>query len=78
MKKLIIIAALLIISCTKESITPQTDCNCGRIVSDNVYDYSVVIRNKCSGNDMKFYMTQSDWMRAYVGIDWCITGYGKW
>lgn len=78
MKKYIIIAALLVASCKKENIAQQVNCNCGLIVSDNVSDYSVVIRNKCSGNEKRFYMQPGDWVRAYVGIEWCINNYGSW
>lgn len=79
MKKILIALVLIgIVSCKKENITPQSNCNCGRIIDDNVSDYSVTIRNKCSGNTKKFYLTRGDWVNAFVGSDFCITNSGQW
>lgn len=74
MKKVVLVVGVILstISCTKKN------CNCGVIQSDNVADYSVVIKNSCSGNNKKFYLTQSDWMNAYVGSDYCITNVDSW
>ena len=74
MKKVVLIVGVILgtISCTKKN------CNCGVIQSDNAVDYSVVIKNSCSGNNKKFYLTQSDWMNAYVGSDYCITNVDSW
>ena len=78
------IIAGVVISCKKEEITPTKPiaiglkCNCGLVVSDNVEDYSVVIRNSCSGNQKKFTLQPSDWMNAYVGSDYCITNVNNW
>jgi len=76
MKKTIIGLAIIlsIASCKKE----QTICNCGLVVSDNVSDYSVVIRNSCSSNEKTFYLQPGDWMNAYVGSDYCITNVTNW
>lgn len=80
MKKITTIATIFIlgISCSKEKITPEKQCNCGVIVSDDVKDYSVYIRNRCTGNVKKFYLYRGDWMTAYVGIDYCILNTEKW
>lgn len=81
MKKLLIIALLAgMVSCKKEtkSPTPQKPCNCGLIVSDDVTNYSVDIRNDCSNNVKTFYLTQGDWMNAYVGNNYCITNVTSW
>jgi hypothetical protein len=78
MKKVILTASLLtilILSCEKQNTEP---CNCGLIVSDNANDYSVDIRNSCSGNTKRFYLTQGDWMNAFVGDNYCITNSGQW
>jgi hypothetical protein len=74
MKKLIVLAGLLIgiTSCKKEN------CNCGVIQSENVNDYSVVIKNSCSQNVKTFYLSESDWMNAYVGSDYCINNVESW
>ena len=78
MKKIILImTATMMLSCEKENIQ-QESCNCGLVVSDNVQDYSVVIRNNCSGNEKKFKLQQGDWMKAYVGSDFCITNITSW
>jgi len=88
MKKLTLtLAALTMIfaSCKKEENTPQpvantvsTSCNCGLIVSDEVSDYSITIRNSCSGNTKKFRLTEGDWMNAHVGTNYCITNTTNW
>ncbi len=62
-------------SCQKEETKP---CNCGRIVSDDVTNYSVTIRNDCSGNLKTFTLYEGDWMNAYVGSDYCITNETSW
>jgi hypothetical protein len=80
MKKMILsIAVILLLSCEKDNPQPiKEECNCGLVVSDNVSDYSVVIRNSCSGNEKKFYLQEGDWMNAYVGSDYCITNVTSW
>ena len=87
MKKLILTLAtlaLLTLSCNKEdqpepvsAPSPQS-CNCGLIVSDDVSDYSVQIRNACSGNVKKFVLYEADWMNAYVGTNYCIYNTTNW
>jgi hypothetical protein len=76
MKKVMMImaVALLAMSCEKE-VTP---CNCGVIQSDNITDYSVVIKNDCSGNNKTFYLSEGDWMNAHPGNDYCITNTTSW
>jgi hypothetical protein len=78
MKKILIgITALVIIltSCNKEN---YMDCNCGLVISDNVQDYSVVIRNDCSDNEKTFILAPGDWMNAYVGSNYCISNVTSW
>jgi hypothetical protein len=77
MKKTTILLGIIIAlnSCKKEESSP---CNCGIIQSDNVQNYSVVIRNECTNNDKSFVLSQADWTTAYVGSRYCITNSGKW
>ena len=77
MKKTILILSVvaLVSSCKKKEDEP---CNCGIIQSDNVQDYSVVIRNECSSNNKTFVLSQGDWMNAHVGSRYCITNASKW
>jgi hypothetical protein len=74
MKKGILIfsIALTMLSCSKE---PST---CGRIVSDNVHDYSVTIRNSNTNNLKTFYLTEGDWMNAHPGDNYCIYNTTQW
>ena len=78
MKKVMMImtVALLAMSCKKEEVAKV--CNCGVIQSDNAADYSVVIRNSCSNNNKTFYLSEGDWMNAYVGSNYCITNTTSW
>lgn len=77
MKKLTVVVLLamasVLFSCQKECSS-----TCGMIVSDNVYDYSVVIRNDCSGNDKIFYLSEGDWMNAHPGSNYCISNTSNW
>ena len=78
MKKVILSAVLftaLLSSCKKEEIKT---CNCGTILSDDASDYSVNIKNDCSGNVKKWTLYPSDWMNAYVGSHYCITNTTSW
>lgn len=76
MKKVIFslaLASVLLTSCKKDEI-----CNCGTIMSDDPAYYSVSIKNDCSGNVKTFYLSQNDWMSAYVGSNYCITNTTSW
>lgn len=79
MKKILIAIAVVALlgSCKKEK-EEQKPCNCGIIQSDNVADYSVVIKNECTSNNKTFYLSEGDWMNAYPGSRYCITNSGKW
>jgi len=63
-------------SCESEFI--NGDCNCGRVLSDRIDDYSVVIRNNCTDNSRRFFLSEGDWMNAHPGSDYCITNIGEW
>lgn len=76
---ILMLAVSMMVSCEKENPQPvKEECNCGLVVSDNVSDYSVVIRNSCSGNEKKFYLQEGDWMNAHPGSDYCITNVTSW
>jgi hypothetical protein len=77
MKKTILGLAIIlsIASCKKEDAKV---CNCGLVVSDDVTNYSVVIRNDCSNNQKTFTLQPGDWMNAYVGSNYCITNVSSW
>jgi hypothetical protein len=74
MKKKILIfsIALTMLSCSKEP------SSCGRIVSDNVHEYSITIRNSNTNNLKTFYLTECDWMNAHPGDNYCITNTTQW
>ena len=80
MNKIIIsIGIIFLLSCEKDNNeSVQEQCNCGLVLSDNVSDYSVIIRNNCSGNEKKFYLQEGDWMNAYAGSEYCITNIKSW
>lgn len=87
MKKIILSISLLIISysCKKEEVAPtkpsaifSSSCSCGLVQSNDINDYSVIIKNSCSGNDKKFYLQQADWTNAYVGSKYCVTNTTTW
>ena len=71
----ITLLATSFISCSEDD---AIDCNCGLITSDNVQNYSVTIRNNCSGNEETFVLSQGDWMNAHPGSDYCITNISNW
>ncbi|MEN8901515.1 MAG: hypothetical protein ABF247_09455 [Nonlabens sp.] len=76
MKKILALSiCFLVFSCESEE-DPQ--CNCGLIVSDDVSDYSVVIRSDCSGNEKKFTLQEGDWFNAHPGENFCITNSTGW
>lgn len=76
MKKIILTLAvcslLFLASCKKE------ECNCGLILDDNAADYSILIRNECTGNERWFTLSRGDWMNAHPGNNWCITNIDSW
>lgn len=78
MKKIVLAIAVVALlgSCKKKE--DEGPCNCGIVQSDNVQDYSVVIKNECSSNNKTFTLSSSDWMDAHVGTRYCITNSGKW
>jgi len=47
-------------------------------MSDNGANYSVDIKNDCSGNVKNWVLSETDWMSAYVGSHYCITNTTSW
>ena len=81
MKKILLILLVAIVtfsSCKKEDPIFVCSSTCGEIMSDNVQNYSITIKNDCSGNYKTFNLSQSDWMTAFVGTDYCITNTNPW
>lgn len=68
--------SLFAMSCEKEEIKPS--CNCGKILSDSASDYSITVKNSCSGNVKKFILAPSDWFNAHVGYTHCFTNVTSW
>jgi nitrous oxide reductase accessory protein NosL len=78
MKKVVLAIAVVALlgSCKKKE--DEGPCNCGVVQSDNVQNYTVVIKNDCTGNNKEFTLSEADWMKAYVGSNYCITNASKW
>ena len=83
MKKGIIFAALaglMLMGCEPY----QPNCSCGFITDDGIdtqngnFYYWIEIRNDCSGNIGKFYLTQGDWYNAHPGSNFCFTNVSGW
>jgi len=75
MKKLITVLLTItaFASCSKNA---TKDCKCGIITDDaieNVDDFTLTIKNDCSGNSKKFYVTLNTWMDGVVGDKFCMT-----
>jgi hypothetical protein len=75
MKKLITVLLTItaFASCSKNA---TKDCKCGIITDDaieNVDDFTLTIKNDCSGNSKKFYVTLNTWMDGVVGNKFCMT-----
>ena len=74
MKKLILVLLTIIAlgSCKKDTLK---DCKCGIITDDaieNADDFTLTIKNDCSGNTKKFYVYLNTWMDGVVGENFCM------
>jgi hypothetical protein len=81
MKKIIIAAFLLgLMSCEKEKVNYNRDCNCGTVANDGIDGncYWLELRNNCSGNKKVFCVDADKWMEAYIGTKFCITNVDSW
>lgn len=85
----LVLTAAFLIGCSKneeELPRPQqqqqeptaVDCQCGKIMSDDVDDFSVVVKNDCSGVYKSIILHESDWMLAHVGENICLTNVPAW
>tara|TARA_R110000737_G_scaffold36124_1_gene55398 strand:- start:1421 stop:1648 length:228 start_codon:yes stop_codon:yes gene_type:complete len=75
MKKIIMIIATLVVMLTSCS---KKNCNCGEVLQDDARDLSVMIKNDCSGNVEKFYLSYGQWMNAQPGTNYCIYSVESW
>ena len=74
MKKIMIVLLTIIAlgSCKKDALK---DCKCGVVTDDaieNGNDFTLSIKNDCSGNTKKFYVTLNTWMDYPVGGNICM------
>jgi hypothetical protein len=75
MKKVILGLAIVLSIASCKKVQP---CNCGTVISDRASDYSVVIRNNCSGSERRFVLEAGDWMNAIVGESFCLNDVSSW
>jgi len=75
MKNTILGLAIILSIASCKKVQP---CNCGTVTSDRASDYSVVIKNNCSGNEQRFVLEPSDWLDAFVGSNYCIYNVTNW
>jgi hypothetical protein len=75
-----VLLAITILGMSLASCEKQEDCNCGLITDDGNGNghYWIEIRNNCSDNVKRFYLTQGDWMNAHPGNQYCITNTQPW
>ena len=84
MKKVLLVG-LVCLSLTSCKKVEQKNCNCGYITDDKItYDnsgnmlFTLTIRNSCSGNSKTWYFSESVWMDANVGENFCVTNIDSW
>jgi len=59
-------------SCKKDALK---NCKCGVVTDDkieNSNNFTLSIKNDCSGNNKKFYVTVGTWMDGVVGEPFCM------
>jgi hypothetical protein len=78
MKNILLSTSIFLAMLTGCATDESQDCNCGLILSDDSSDYSILIRNNCSGNNKRFILYAGDWMTAYVGDDYCMSSGTSW
>ena len=74
MKKIMIVL-LTVIALSSCSKNIAKDCKCGVVTDDaieNGNDFTLTIKNDCSGNNKKFYVTLNTWMDYAVGANICM------
>ena len=75
MKKIMIVLLTIMVlaSCKKDSLK---NCKCGVVTDDaieNGNNFTLTIKNDCSDNYKKFYVTLNTWMDGVVGENFCMT-----
>ena len=81
MKKtlLILLASFALLGCSDDRPNiNKNNCNCGYILDDRVSDYSILVRNDCSGNQKWISLYPGDWVNAYPGDRACFTDIESW
>jgi hypothetical protein len=74
MKKIMIVllTIMALASCKKDSLK---NCKCGVVTDDaieNGNNFTLTIKNDCSDNYKKFYVTLNTWMDGVVGENFCM------
>lgn len=70
---IVLLTIIALSSCSKNI---GKDCKCGIVTDDaieNSSDFTLTIKNDCSGNNKKFYVTLNTWMDYAVGANICMT-----
>lgn len=71
---MIVLLTIIALSSCSKNLTK--DCKCGIVTDDaieNSSDFTLTIKNDCSGNNKKFYVTLNTWMDYAVGANICMT-----
>ena len=76
MKKLFLLLVFpAMVACNKEA-DPQPrpvppECKCGKVISANMQDFSILVENKCTKNRTTFKLLPNDWIRIVPGNEYC-------
>lgn len=74
---LILFASFGLLGCSDDTVN-RSNCNCGLILDDRVSDYSILVRNDCSGNEMWIQLYPGEWVNAHPGERACFTEIDNW
>ena len=69
---MVLLTIIALSSCSKNA---TKNCKCGIVTDDaieNGNDFTLTIKNDCSSNNKKFYVTLSTWMDYQVGANICM------
>ena len=82
MKNIILLTLLSLglFSCKKERDIP---CNCGEVINTDIitqpgFQYTITVKNACSGSTKTFYVTSSEWSSVYNGDIYCANNISSW
>lgn len=75
-----LVLILVLFSCKKEKDTP---CNCGEVMSTDIatqqgFQYTISVKNECSGSIKTFYVTRNEWISVYQGDTYCANNISSW